>query len=200
MTCDKRASELLGFRGLVAPERVPSGSVRDGSIRKLIKLLARWVKGFDLRVTRGLGAQPRYRLLGSCNGCGRCCESPSVPVSRFTWHVPTARGLYLWWQRVVNGFTLKAQDARFRVFVFHCTHYDAATKRCDSYESRPLMCRDYPVNLTFEAVPALFDECSHVVQDARADVLRAALVKAGIEGDKLRELETKLFLRGEEKK
>lgn len=190
----ERASHLIYRRSVL------SRPVRDGPLRKLVKQVARWVKGFDLRVTRGLGAPARYRLLGSCNGCGRCCESPSAQVSRFTWRVPTARALYLWWQRVVNGFELKDQDARFRVFVFHCTHYDSATKRCDSYASRPLMCRDYPVNLTFEAVPALFDECSHVVQDKKADELRAALVKAGVEGDKLRELETKLFLRGEEKK
>lgn len=118
-------------------------------------------------------------------------------MSRFTWHFPTARRLFLWWQRVVNGFQLKSADARFRVFVFHCTHFDVTTKQCDSYGSRPLMCRDYPENLTFEAVPSLFPECSYVVQDKNADSLRAALIEAGVTGEKLREAEEKLFLRGE---
>lgn len=173
--------------------------MRDGAVRQIVKLLARGVKTFDLRVTRGLARAPRYRLLGACNGCGRCCESPSIPVSRFTWHFPTARRLFLWWQRVVNGFELKSADARFRVFVFHCTHFDATTRQCDSYGSRPLMCRDYPKNLTFEAVPTLFPECSYVVQDKNAESLRQALIDAGVSGEKLREAEEKLFLRGEEK-
>lgn len=172
-------------------------AMRDGAVRQVLKLLARWVKAFDLRVTRGLARPPRYRLLGSCNGCGRCCEAPGIPVSRFTWHFPTARRLFLWWQRQVNGFELVSRDPRFRVFTFRCTHYDPTTKRCDSYSSRPLMCRDYPVNLTFEAVPTLFPECSHVVQDRNAAALRDALVKAGVSGDKLKEAEARLFLRGE---
>ncbi|MGV3624666.1 MAG: YkgJ family cysteine cluster protein [Archangium sp.] len=173
--------------------------MRDGAVRQFVKWLARTVKSFDLFFTRRLATPPRYRLLGSCNGCGKCCESPSIPVSRFTWHVPTARRVFLWWQRVVNGFELKAADPRFRVFVFHCTHVDVTTKQCDSYDSRPLMCRDYPKNLTFEAVPSLFPECSYVVQDKNADSLRDALINAGVTGEKLAEAEDKLFLRGEKK-
>ena len=57
----------------------------------------------------------------------------------------------------------------------------------------------YPKNLTFEAVPSLFEACSYVVQDKNADALRAALIDAGVTGVKLREAEEKLFLRGEEK-
>lgn len=98
------------------------------------------------------------------------------------------------WQRLVNGFVLTATDARFRVFVFRCTHYDPVTRQCDSYQSRPLMCRDYPYNLTFDAVPALFPECSYTLHDKNADALRTALKAAGVEGEKLAELEKKLFL------
>jgi len=171
--------------------------VRDGPGRSLVKRLARWVKTIDLYVTRWLTRKTnpaRYRLTGSCNGCGKCCEAPSQPVSRFTWYVPTARRVFLWWQRVVNGFELVDRDARFRVFIFKCTHFDPATNRCDSYRTRPLMCRDYPTHLGFEAVPRLFPECSYVMQDKNAAALRASLVAAGVEGEKLREIEKKLFL------
>lgn len=177
--------------------------MRDGAWRVVVKGLARWVKTFDLRLTRWALArrgEPRYRLTGSCNGCGKCCEAPSQPVSRFTWHVPTARRLFLWWQRVVNGFEVTDSVARSRVFVFRCTHFDRASRQCDSYASRPLMCRDYPVNLTFEAVPELFPECSYGVEDKKAAQLKAALIAAGITGEKLTALEKKLFLSsGEEK-
>lgn len=169
-------------------------------LRRAVKVVARAIGRFDLSATRWIltrrGQGARYRLQGSCNGCGRCCEAPSQPVSRVTWLVPTVRRVFLWWQRVVNGFELVGKDPRFRVFVFKCSHYDVATKRCDSYESRPLMCRDYPVNQTFEALPALFPECSYVVQDQQAAALKAALKAAGVDGEKLAEIEKKLYLSG----
>lgn len=171
--------------------------VRDGPVRRVLKAVARGLAWVDLSSTRAVlrrRGEQRYRLVGSCNGCGKCCEQPSMPVSRVTWFVPTVRAVFLWWQRVVNGFEFRAADPRFRVFTFHCTHFDPTTKQCDSYESRPLMCRDYPVNLTFAAVPRLFPECSYEVRDAKADALRAALRSAGLEGEKLAEVEKKLFL------
>lgn len=171
--------------------------VRDGPIRSLVKWLARSVKAFDLSVTRALqvrDGEQRYRLSGSCTSCGKCCETPTIPVGKSVWFMPTLRRLFLWWQRVVNGFELIDTDPRFKLFIFKCTHFDPVTKQCDSYESRPLMCRDYPYNLTFQAVPSLFPECSYVVHDKKAEALREALVKAGVEGEKLAELEKKLFL------
>ena len=172
--------------------------MRDDPLRVVVKALARALKGFDLAVTRWVlrrRGEPRYRLRGTCVGCGRCCERPSMPVSRLTWFVPSARRLFLWWQRAVNGFVLVEADPRFRVFGFRCTHFDPVTKQCDSYASRPLMCRDYPVNLTFDATPALFPECSYVVQDRNADTLRASLVAAGVKGEQLEALEKSLFLK-----
>ncbi len=171
--------------------------MRDGLVRVVLKAIARTLGAFELRVTRALlsrRGEPRYRLTGSCNGCGKCCERPSIQAGVLLWRLPVLRALTLWWQRVVNGFELVETDPRFKLFVFRCSHYDPVTKRCDSYESRPLMCRDYPVNLTFEAVPPLFSECSHGVVDRNAAQLRAALIAAGVTGDKLKEAEARLFL------
>lgn len=159
--------------------------------------MARWLGGVELGLTRWAlrrHGQPRYRLTGTCNGCGRCCEAPSVYAGFFAWRFPTLRALTLWWHRVVNGFEFVEADARLRIFVFRCSHYDRETKRCDSYESRPLMCRDYPVNLTFEAVPELFPECSHGVVDRNAEALKAALEAAGVSPEKRAAIEAKLFL------
>lgn len=164
----------------------------------MLKALARWVGGFELWLRRKWLAkrgEPRYRLTGTCNGCGRCCEAPSIQVDRLTWHLRSARLLFLWWQWQVNGFRLTGVDPRLRLFVFSCTHYDPQTKRCDSYESRPLMCRDYPVNLTYDALPSLFDECSHGIVDRKAEGLRQALIDAGVKGPQLEALEKKLYLK-----
>ena len=104
------------------------------------------------------------------------------------------RALALWWQRLVNGFELVSSDPRFRTVTFRCTHYDPVTKQCDSYDSRPLICRDYPVNLTHEASPVLFDECSYRIVDVKAEALRDALARTTLSEEKRAELERKLHL------
>lgn len=169
--------------------------MRDGPVRFAVKWLARVMATVDLRVARRFAPAPRYRLTGTCNGCGRCCEAPTMSVGRLTWRLPRLRALALWWQRVVNGFEFVSSDARFRTVTFRCTHYDPVTKQCDSYASRPLMCRDYPVNLTHEANPVLFDECSHRVVDVKADAMRAALERTGLTAEQREALERKLNLK-----
>jgi len=163
-----------------------------------VKWVARGLRGVDLALTRWLlrrRGEPRYRLTGTCDGCGRCCETPSVALGRVAWHWRGLRALHVWWHRVVNGFELLSLDPRLRLLVFRCTHYDAASKQCDSYGSRPLMCRDYPVNLTYGAVPALFDECSHGVVLRQAERFRAALAQTDLSPEAREALEKKLHLK-----
>lgn len=157
----------------------------------------RWLNAFDVGVRRRVFAgpgEPRYRLLGSCNGCGKCCETPSIQVERLAWGLVTVRRAFVWWQRAVNGMVLLSADPRLRLLIFRCTHYEPTTRRCDSYDSRPFFCRDYPVNTTFDPVPQLFDECSHRVVDRNADALLRALEAAGLPPDKLAAAKKKLYL------
>jgi len=164
----------------------------------VVKWVARGVRRVDLFITRrvlALKGEPRYRLTGTCNGCGRCCEHPTVALGRVAWHLKSLRRLHVWWHRVVNGFELEEEDARFKLLTFRCTHYDASTKQCDSYGSRPLMCRDYPVNLTFNAAPSFFEECSHGVVLKHADRFRAALAQVDLPADQREALEKKLNLK-----
>lgn len=171
--------------------------MKDGPFRRAVKAVARALRTVDLHLTRFVlnrRGEQRYRLAGTCNGCGRCCEAPAQQVSRLTWHSKVLRKVFLSWQERVNGFVLTEEDARFRIFTFRCTHYEPSTKQCDSYGSRPLICRDYPKNLTYEAIPALFPECSYTVHDKKGAQLKAALLAAGVEPAKLKELEKKLFL------
>jgi hypothetical protein len=57
------------------------------------------------------------------------------------------------------------------------------------------MCRDYPVNLSFDANPVLFDECSHRLVDANAAGLRDALARTSLSAEQRAELERKLYLK-----
>lgn len=167
--------------------------MRDGVVRRAVKWVARTLGGWNLALLRR-ASPPRYRLTGTCNGCGQCCEAPAQQLPRALFHLRALKAFIAWWERVVNGFALTGEDPRLHALIFRCTHYDPVTKRCDAYESRPLICRDYPLNLTHEATPQLFDACSHRLVDRKAAELKAALVKAGVTGDALAKVSQKLYL------
>ncbi len=146
--------------------------MRDNVLRRALKglALARFV--VDLRIYRAiqrLRGRARYELGGECRRCAACCEAPAIQVGRVMWYLPTFRSVFLWWQRWVNGFELVGSDFRDRVFTFRCTHFDVATRSCDSYESRPGMCRDYPRVLLFQEHPELLPSCGYrpVARDAK---------------------------------
>ena len=119
--------------------------MRDGLLLRAVKRMTRWRFQADLSMHRALrrarGDRP-YLLGGECRRCARCCEAPAIQAGRAVWYLPTLRWIFLWWQRRVNGFELAGRDVRQRAFVFRCTHFDWTTRACDSYDSRPAMCRD----------------------------------------------------------
>lgn len=168
----------------------------DGPLLAHFKRLVMRVNAAELGLRRALarlrGERP-WRLGGACGGCARCCEAPSIQVGRATWYLPTLRWAFLAWQRRVNGFELVRRE-RPRVFVFRCAHFDPATRRCDSYASRPLMCRDYPKLLLWQPTPELFPECGFRPVHPEAARLRAALEAQDLPEERLRELGQKLFL------
>jgi hypothetical protein len=155
--------------------------MRDGPLRRLIKLLVRTTWALEHSLRRRLRSRPRWRLEGECNGCGQCCVAPSIAVGRLLWRWPTPRRLFLSWQRHVNGFELTGRIREARAFVFRCTHYDPQTRQCDSYASRPWMCRRYPRVLLRQPWPELFEDCSHRLVDGEGAGLAAALDAEGLD-------------------
>lgn len=171
--------------------------MRDGPVRRGIKATARAYWTIDLAATRlvwRLRGRKRYRLAGDCGGCASCCEAPTIQVSRITWYFPTIRRAFLWWQRVVNGFELIERDRQARAFVFRCTHFDWQTRRCDSYASRPGMCRDYPRALLYQFYPRFFEGCSYrpVALDGRG--LIDEMKRQGVDADRIAEVRSRLYL------
>jgi Fe-S-cluster containining protein len=90
-------------------------------------------------------------------------------------YFPTPKRAFLWWQRHVNGFVLQRSNREERVFVMSCTHFDRTTRRCDSYASRPFMCRDYPRLLLDQSWPEFFPSCGHRAVNVDAARLSGAL-------------------------
>jgi hypothetical protein len=110
------------------------------------------------RLRRRLRGERPFRLAGACRRSGCCCEAPAIHTGSAVWYLPTLRRLFLAWQRHVNGFHLVRRE-RPRTFVFRCTHFDPVSRSCDSYDSRPGMCRDYPRPLLWQPRPELFPRC-----------------------------------------
>ena len=172
--------------------------MKDGSLKKIIKKVARSRYGIDLAFTRFINkiqGEARYILGGTCNQCGMCCETPAIPVYSFFIWFKSLRFLFLSWHKIINGFEYLSEDRKNKVFFFHCTHHDPITKRCDSYESRPGLCRDYPMNLLFSSNPDFLDKCGHYAVLKNAEGFRKAFDKIDLSPQKRDELYEKLNLK-----
>jgi hypothetical protein len=171
--------------------------MRDGPGRRLLKAIARWGFYVDVGVSRGVGrlrGEGGYRLGGHCRRSACCCELPGIAVSRSVWHVPRLRRLFVWWQERVNGFVLVDQQRERRVLLFRCTHFDRETRSCDSYASRPGICRDYPRALLAQPSPEMLPGCGYRPVARNARRLLGALQKQGLGEGQMARLKRELHL------
>jgi Fe-S-cluster containining protein len=163
----------------------------------LVKAVARFAWAAELWLRRRLLSRWRrrfWRLSGECNACGACCVEPSIRASVLVWYVPIVRRLFLAWQRRVNGFELARAEAESHDLVFRCGHYDPASRRCDSYATRPSMCRDYPTVLLDQPWPELFEGCSHRVLARQPAGLAAQIDATSLSAEAKRDLRRKMRL------
>jgi Fe-S-cluster containining protein len=171
--------------------------MRDGPVRRGLKRLALASFVVDVRVARAwrrLRGERPHRLGGDCRRCARCCEAPGIQVGRLTWYVPMLRRAFLAWQRRVNGFEPTGRDVGSRTFVFRCTHFDTESRSCDSYDSRPGMCRDYPRALLWQPHPELLPGCGYRPVAANAAALKRALEGRPLTPEQRERLERELRL------
>jgi len=172
--------------------------MRDAPWRRAIKAVARWRYGVDLAATRRLrrwfGHDQPLTLQGACTACGACCETPAVQVWPPLLYFRRVRALILAWHRHINGFELIGQDRRHGVLIFRCTHYDPATKLCDSYDSRPGLCRDYPRNLLDDPRPEFLPPCTLYPLHRDHERRRAELGLAELPPDKRDKVAREFFV------
>jgi hypothetical protein len=171
--------------------------MRDGAVRRTLKAAARAVFFLNLHADRTrlrlLGARP-YQLGGDCRRCAACCEAPAIRVPALVWLAPLLRRAFLWWQEKVNGFVLAEALRAERTFVFRCTHFDGTTRSCDSYASRPGICRDYPRALLWQTAPELLPGCGYRPIARNAAALRRALDARPLTDEQRERLARQLFL------
>ena len=171
--------------------------MKDGLATRTLKAVARGAFFLNVWTDRGrrrLLGEPSYLLGGACQRCAACCEAPAIQVHALVWLAPTLRRVFLWWQRQLNGFELLEARRRERTFVFRCTHFDHATRSCDSYASRPGMCRDYPRALLHQTRPELLPGCGYRPLARNAAELRRELLGRPLSDEQRTRLRRELFL------
>ena len=154
---------------------------------------------FDLKGTRAIqkfSGEPLYRLCGTCNNCGACCATPMIQIFPLFFYLKSSRWLIKKWHQVVNGFEYVGEDRRAKSFIFRCTHWDSETKMCDSYDSRPGMCRDYPRPLLYQPNPTFLEQCSFFPVDKNADRMLDTLRDLDLSEEQLNILKKRLHLGG----
>src|SRR5262245_52010994 len=149
--------------------------------------LARWLR-------RKRHGEPPYALGGACGGCAACCEAPAIRAAAPVWYLRSLRRVFLWWQERVNGFVLVRATPGSRVFVFRCTHFDTATRRCDSYATRPGMCRDYPRALLEQPRPEFLPGCGYRARAPRAEHFLRVLDQQPLSDEQREKLKRDLHL------
>ena len=127
-------------------------------------------------------------------GCASCCEAPAIRASAPVWYLRSLRRVFLAWQEHVNGFVLVHASPGSRLFVFRCTHFNPASRRCDSYATRPGMCRDYPRGLLAQPRPEFFAGCGYRPVARDRERWLAALQAQGLGEGPLDKLKKGLFL------
>ena len=85
-------------------------------------------------------------------------------------------------------------DVDASTFRFRCTHFDWATRSCDSYASRPFMCRDYPRALLDQPWPELMEGCGHRVAMRQGRGLADAIDHTSLSPEARAELKRRLRL------
>lgn len=171
--------------------------MKDGPGRRFVKRLALWNFYANVglhRLWQRWKRQDHYRLAGDCRLCAKCCEAPAIQVGWMTWNLRPVRRLFLAWQKHVNGFDLTGREPLSQAFVFRCQHFDWTTRQCDSYDSRPGMCRDYPRLLLEQPRPEFLPACGYRAVWRKADSFARALEAAQVGAETMERLKQELYL------
>jgi len=100
--------------------------------------------------------QPPFTQLGSCKRRGNCCFFILIPE-------PTGSlgKIFYFWQTQVNGFFLRnkspADDKGKKMLVMGCRHLNE-NGSCNSYRTRPSVCRRWPI-IEYFGAPRVLKGC-----------------------------------------
>lgn len=100
----------------------------------------------------------KYYRIGSCKGCGKCCENIYVNHGKKGF-IKTEEEFYRLRlsHSFYRGLIIIGSDELG--LTFRCKHLDPKTRKCTMHFFRPLICRNYPMEEIFKMGGILTEEC-----------------------------------------
>lgn len=135
-------------------------SLRIRVLRKIIYYLACMDHGFKSLVQIIL--KKEYVRVGSCNQCGKCCESIGFEVDRTWLEVKWLKKWMVAWVSKIHNMKYRGcdDDGQYGLLLFRC-NYLGPDGLCQNYENRPLFCRTYPQVNHYFLHPVFYPDCSY---------------------------------------
>ncbi len=101
----------------------------------------------------------KYIRTGKCKSCGRCCQTIYV---RHSSHVIKDVEEFEKLKTLHYFYTyLKVVDKTELGLVFECTKLDKEKGCCTAYSTRPLLCRQYPLEEIFMMGGHISEDCGY---------------------------------------
>lgn len=105
----------------------------------------------------------RYKIIGKCRKCGKCCEEIHLKLSARQMDSDIFRELTIRWLSWLYGFIYLRPDHRRNYLIFSCRHC-GKDGSCLNYLFRPNVCRNYPLLDYFEK-PVFLEGCGFKAAD-----------------------------------
>lgn len=100
-----------------------------------------------------------YIRTGKCKACGRCCQQIYV---RHAKNVISDEKEFEYLKTLHYFYNyLKIVGKDETGLIFECTKLDKNTGKCTAYKSRPLLCRQYPLEEIFMMGGGISDDCGY---------------------------------------
>lgn len=100
-----------------------------------------------------------YKLIGSCQKRGICCQNIAIFLSPTFWRFPLIKKLAIAWYEFVYCFQLKSEKEDWGVVIFYCK-YLKTNGQCGIYNKRPMICQQYPAPRYFGR-PEILPGCGY---------------------------------------
>ncbi len=100
-----------------------------------------------------------YIRTGACKGCGKCCQQIYVRHAKNIINNEEEFEYLKTLHYFYNYLVVVGKDETG--LVFECSKLDKTTGKCTAYNTRPLLCRQYPLEEIFMMGGGISEDCGY---------------------------------------